>query len=36
VRRCCYSNRPIRESGVTYGYNRSLRTYGWFATILCD
>jgi hypothetical protein len=36
VRRCCYSNRPIRESGVTYGYNRNLRTYGWFATILCD
>jgi len=36
VRRCCYYNRPIREQGVTYGYNRSLRTYGWFATILCD
>jgi hypothetical protein len=36
VRRCCYSNRPIRESGVTYGYNRQLKCHGWFATILCD
>lgn len=36
VRRCCYSNRPIRESGVVYGYNRRLGRYGWFATILCD
>ena len=36
VRRCCYSNRSIREQGVVYGYNRNLRCYGWFATILCD
>lgn len=36
VRKCCYSNRPIREQSVQYGYNRSLRRYGWFATILCD
>ncbi len=36
LRRCCYSNRPRREQSVQYGYNRSLRTYGWFATILCD
>lgn len=36
LRRCCYSNRPRREQSVQYGYNRSLRRYGWFATILCD
>lgn len=36
IRRCCYSNRSIRESGVAYGYNRQLRAWGWFATIFCD
>jgi hypothetical protein len=36
IKQCCYSNRPIRESGVAYGYNQRLRCYGWFATILCD
>lgn len=36
LRNCCYSNRPRREQSVQYGYNRSLRCYGWFATILCD
>jgi len=36
LNRCCYSNRPRREQSVQYGYNHRLRTYGWFATILCD
>ncbi len=37
VRRCCYyGQRPIREQGVAYGYNRRYRVYGWYATIICD
>ena len=36
IRRCCYSNRSIQESGVAYGYHRQLRAWGWFATIFCD
>lgn len=36
VRNCCYSNRRIVDQGVAYGYNRRLRTYGWFATIFCN
>lgn len=33
--RCCYyGKRPIREQAVVYGYNKALRTYGWFATII--
>lgn len=32
VRRCCfYGQRQLRESGVSYGYNRQLRAWGWFA-----
>lgn len=33
LRACCYSNRPIVDQSVQYGYNRRLRTWGWFATI---
>lgn len=33
VRACCYSNRPIVSQSVQYGYNRRMRTWGWFATI---
>ena len=33
LRRCCYSNRPIVEQSVQYGYNSRLRCWGWFATI---
>lgn len=36
IKQCCYSNRPIRESGVAYGYNRQLGVWGHFSTILCD
>lgn len=33
LRNCCYSNRPRVSESVQYGYNRRLRTWGWFATI---
>jgi hypothetical protein len=36
IKQCCYSNRPIRESGVAYGYNRQLGVWGHFSAILCD
>lgn len=35
IRSCCYyGKRPIREQSVVYGYNRQLRCWGWFATII--
>ena len=33
LQKCCYSNRPIVDQSVQYGYNRKLRAWGWFATI---
>lgn len=33
LQKCCYSNRPIVDRSVQYGYNRKLRAWGWFATI---
>lgn len=35
LRRCCYyGTRPIRDQAVVHGYNRQLRCWGWFATVI--
>lgn len=35
IRTCCYyGRRPVREQSAVYGYNRQLRCWGWFATVI--
>lgn len=35
LRKCCfYGQRPILEKSVAYGYNKTYRAWGWFATII--
>ena len=37
LRRCCYyGQRRMIDHSVQYGYNRSLRMYGWFATAIYE